>query len=319
MPIPLQRLLERIPGDTTRRVEQVKTRFNASIRRVLREETGLRLGSDDDRMSVPVRLAPGLPMRLRGRALDDDMWLAVTLAPHQDALRRLLSGLAELAPAVAALREHPGGLALVGDRGEHLGPVRALAEALLCEAEKVDLVQWILGVDEDVLGVYEYGAFDFGPDACIGLHWGVIGVCAGGLGVPVEDLALVVLAHELAHAYTHLGRDIDGRRWEVQAFRDSEHALKEGLAQYYTARVAHRLLAQAPGCHAAYETLLPRQPRSYQAHVPWLADFTPEEVRYAMIAVRREASASLAEFERRLVGARRDMRGSVPTPTGHHT
>jgi hypothetical protein len=53
--------------------------------------------------------------------------------------------------------------------------VRELAEALLCEAEKVDLVQWILGVDEGVLGVYEYGAFDVGPDACIGLHWGVIG------------------------------------------------------------------------------------------------------------------------------------------------
>jgi hypothetical protein len=105
----------------------------------------------------------------------------------------------------------------------------------------------------------------------------------------------------------------------VQAFRDSEHALKEGLAQYYTARVAHRLLAQAPGCHAAYETLLPHQPRAYRAHVPWLADFTPEEVRYAMIAVRREASASLAEFERRLARARRDMRGSVPTPTGRHT
>jgi len=67
----------------------------------------------------------------------------------------------------------------------------------------------------------------------------VIGVCAGWLGVPVEELAAVVLAHELAHAYTHLGRDVDGRRWEAQAFRDGEHAPKEGLAQYYTARVAH--------------------------------------------------------------------------------
>ena len=119
----------------------------------------------------------------------------------------------------------------------------------------------------------------------------------------VEDLAAVVLAHEaLAHAYTHLGRDIDGRRWEVQAFRDSDHALKESLAQYYTARVCRRLLAHAPGCHAVYEELLPHRPRAYQAQVPWLADFTPEEVRYAMIAVRREASASLAEFERRLGG-----------------
>jgi len=46
-------------------------------------------------------------------------------------------------------------------------------------------------------------------------------------------------------------------------------------------------------CHAAYEKLLPHQPRAYQAQVPWLADFTAEEVRYAMIAVRREARASL--------------------------
>ena len=117
------------------------------------------------------------------------MWLAVTLAPHQDALRRLLSGLAELAPAVAALGSIPAAWRWSAIAVTHLAPVRELAEALLCEAEKVDLVRWILEVDEDVLGVYEYGSFDFGPDACIGLHWGVIGVCAGGLGVPVEDLA----------------------------------------------------------------------------------------------------------------------------------
>jgi hypothetical protein len=314
MPIRIEALLKRVPPDTARRVEETKARLNASIRRFLREETGLRLsggtdGNADDRTSVPVRLAPGLSRCLRGRTLDDDMWLAVTLASHQDTLRRLRSGLAELGPAVVALGERPVGGALLGDRAQHLAPVRELAELLLREAEKLNLVRWILEVDEDVLGVYEYGSFDFGPDAGISLYWGVIGVFAGWLGTPVEDLAAVVIAHELAHAYTHLGRDIDGRRWEVQAFRDSDHALKEGLAQYYTARVCRRLLAQAPGCHAAYEKLLPHQPRAYQAQVPWLADFTPEEVRYAMIAVRREARASLAEFERRLGGARREMRG----------
>jgi hypothetical protein len=314
MPLRVETLLKHVPPDTARRVEETKARLNASIRRFLREETGLRLsgGTDrngDDHMSVPVRLAPGLPRCLRGRTLDDEMWLAVTLAPHQDALRRLRAGLVELGPAVAALGERPAGRALVGDRGQHLAPVRDLAELLLRETERLDLVRWILEVDEDVLGVYEYGSFDFGPDAGISLYWAVIGMCAGWLGTPVEDLAAVVLAHELAHAYTHLGRDIDGRRWEVQAFRDSDHMLKEGLAQYYTARVCRRLLVQAPGCQAAYEKLLPHQPRAYRAQVPWLADFTPEEVRCAMIAVRREARASLVEFERRLAWARREMRG----------
>jgi hypothetical protein len=39
----------------------------------------------------------------------------------------------------------------------------------------------------------------------------------------------VVLAHELAHAYTQLGADIDGRRWAAPSFAKAETALKEGL------------------------------------------------------------------------------------------
>src|SRR4029450_1288028 len=78
MPIRLETLLKRVPSDTARRVEETKARLNASIRRFLREETGLRLsggtdGNADDRTSVPVRLAPGLSRCLRGRTLDDDM------------------------------------------------------------------------------------------------------------------------------------------------------------------------------------------------------------------------------------------------------
>jgi hypothetical protein len=190
-----------------------------------------------------------------------------------------------------------------------VAPVRELAARLLDEAAKTDLVCWMLEADEDVLGVYEYGRIDGFPESSIELFWPVIGLCAGWLGTPVEDLTVVVLTHELAHAYTHLGRDIDGLRWASDAFGESDRALKEGLAQYYTARVCDRLTAQLPGCRAAYGMLLPRQPRAYGAQIPWLVNCTPEEVRYAMLAVRREARASLEDFELRLEGARRAMRG----------
>ena len=36
-------------------------------------------------------------------------------------------------------------------------------------------------------------------------------------GFDVEALTYVVLAHELAHAYTHLGRDIDGNAWDTES------------------------------------------------------------------------------------------------------
>jgi hypothetical protein len=312
MSIPVETLLKRVPRDTLRRVEQVKSRFNTTIRRLLREETALKLsggGDADDRTSVPVRLARGLPRALVGRRLDDDTGLAVALAPHQHTLRRLRENLDALEPALSALAQRLDGRALAGDRVQHVGPVRELAALLLHEAEKTDLVPWMLEVDEDVLGVYEYGCIDGFPESSIELYWTVIGLCASWLGAPVEDLAAVVLTHELAHAYTHLGRDIDGRRWAADSFGESDRALKEGLAQYYTARVCQRLTPQLPGCRAVYETLLPRQPRAYQAHLPWLADCTPEEVRYAMLAVRREPRASLEDFELRLEGARRAMRG----------
>jgi hypothetical protein len=52
----------------------------------------------------------------------------------------------------------------------------------------------------------------------IRLYWVVIGIAARTLGVAVEALTIVVLAHELARAYTHLGRDIDNERWDTGHF-----------------------------------------------------------------------------------------------------
>ena len=93
----------------------------------------------------------------------------------------------------------------------------------------------MLSVREDFLGIYEYDARGLFADeqainrATIRLYWGVIGLVSEWLGCRIEDLAIVVLAHELAHAYTQLGADIDGRRWAAPSFAKAETALKEGL------------------------------------------------------------------------------------------
>jgi hypothetical protein len=46
---------------------------------------------------------------------------------------------------------------------------------------------------------------------------------------------MVVLARELMHAYTQLGRDIDGRRWFSSLLRDSEHAATQAAEVALTA------------------------------------------------------------------------------------
>jgi hypothetical protein len=149
--------------------------------------------------------------------------------------------------------------------------------------------------------------------ASIRLYWGVIGLVSEWLGCSVEDLAVVVLTHELAHAYTQLGADIAGWRWPAPLFEKAEPGLKEGLAQYYTDRVLRRLGGRYSGALRAYEMMLPKQPDIYRTHESWVEEFSPEAVRRAMLEVRRWKEGKLADFNRRLKAADEELAPRVQT------
>ena len=119
---------------------------------------------------------------------------------------------------------------------------------------------------------------------------------------------MVVLVHELAHAYTQLGADIEGRRWAVNAFAKAETALKEGLAQYYTHRVLQRLEKRYPEAFAVYKQMLLRQPNAYRTHMEWIDNSTPEAVRRAMLEARRRQEEKLSNFNRRLAAAQQQLK-----------
>ncbi len=84
--------------------------------------------------------------------------------------------------------------------------------------------------------------------------------------------------------------------------------LKEGLAQYYTARVVFQLEKQIPEAKEAYQRLLPHQPPAYSTHLPWLKEYTPEEVRLAMIETRRGGIGTIEIFEKALAEAGKRLR-----------
>ncbi len=64
------------------------------------------------------------------------------------------------------------------------------------------------------------------------LYLGVIGLLSEWLGCEVEDFAIVVLAHELARAYTQLGAEIEGLRWPASLFARAKAALPKQCAAY---------------------------------------------------------------------------------------
>jgi len=121
----------------------------------------------------------------------------------------------------------------------------------------------------------------------------------------------VVLTHELAHAYTQLGADIEGRRWFAPQFAKVEKELKEGLAQYYTDRVLRRVERRYPGALKVFLRMLPGQPPAYRTHEPWVHEFSPEAVRRAIIEVRRWKEGGVEDFNRRLTAAQDELHPGI--------
>lgn len=139
-------------------------------------------------------------------------------------------------------------------------------------------------IREDVLGAY------FVRQREVRVYWQAIGVFAALYEVEVEPLTVVVLAHELAHAYTHLGFDIDGFDWPTKRFVSTDIAIVEGLAQFYAEVVCKNLEAQIPEAITAFRVLLTEQNEVYRTHRAWVDEDdrnSGEIVRVSLLECRR--------------------------------
>lgn len=132
--------------------------------------------------------------------------------------------------------------------------------------------------------------------ARIGIYRKMIAGCARVLRIDRRSLANVAFLHEMVHALCHLGRDLDGRRWEEfalpssydPAFRPS--LLHETLAQFFT----HRLLTRLGDSTllGAFERLSEHQPPEYQLWQKML-DVPAEQVRKVLLQARSGVAHTL--------------------------
>lgn len=331
MGIKLSQLVAMVPSQTEDRVKLVKDSFNRVSRTILRRETGLRLGIGEDvakasgqaSVSVPIYIKPGIPDGLEDIEFPDDQRLSLLLAPWRKHLEEFVeSGCEILEKLLPDLGLADLGLEVLKERGAHFPPAIKLAEDLLEIASKIDLIEMLFDKTKpkeqtyiiDVLGCYWYNGRRTSMDETrehvecrIDLYWGVIGLCAQHLNTSVEGLALKVLAHELGHAYSHVGADIDGNRWLSADFIKSDPYVKEGIAQYYALKVLEDLQTKFPEGLRAFQLLLPKQPKPYHAHKNW-EEYKPEEIRQALLAFRRNHAQRLDEFEALLKSAKRLLR-----------
>lgn len=114
----------------------------------------------------------------------------------------------------------------------------------------------------------------------------------------IEHTAAVILAHELAHAYHHVGKDKDGAVWDT--FAESEPKIVEGLAQYYALRFVEEFESQFRGLRNAYDGIIKLQTGDYCIHEEWSREYKNEHVRFALIAARRNSVTGYKDFEQLL-------------------
>ena len=321
MPIRLTELLKQVPRQTESRVKKTREAMRNIIQELLRSECRLQLkveqpeGSKDPGVQVPVEITAAYPVSFENIEFPDDHALYLLLSTYRGSLQQTSDGLTGVLELINKLSRTKWA-DLVAAGSQNARQTAILSDHLLAMLNQQDPLKKILQVDEDILGAYIYEIpalwLDEHPNkAKIQVYWAVHGLIAQWMPAAVEDIAIGTLAHELAHAYTQLGADIDGHRWPAASFAETESAVKEGLAQYYTHRVLERMNQKWPGALRAFQKMLPSQSKPYRAHEPWVEANKPEEVRLAMIEFRRSGETKLKEFEDRLQTAKRSLRGGT--------
>lgn len=271
-------------------------------------EARVRLTETEPSLSVPVRIEGEVPDSVR-RALARIDPRELDLLLNRPLLREVVRGMEFMAPHLDTMRsrlsERLFALDLRHADREDLGRVGETAEVWLESGDPGSVVGRFFGEGEktdpqqpehhDVLGAYFFRT----PE--IRLYWIVIGLTALLLEVTVEDLTVVVLAHELAHAYTHLGSDIDRHRWDTGHFRHCDLEVVEGLAQFFTEHLCRELGDRLPGALPAFERLRDCQPLQYRAYRDWVGPETTDRgeiIRVSMIECRRKGVTGAADFRR---------------------
>jgi hypothetical protein len=244
----IRELIEQAGGTTEESVVAAKNRYLDQVRGVFRDLTQLkftdRQGVESQHTSVPIKIVPGLPKALE-KVGEQDLPSGERLGIENIGLwahgiKSLLTLSRNLGSLVAALLHIEGWYERAERYGATLDGTAKLAAELADYVAKAELLKRMTEINEDILGVYMPTSRLFPDRGQIEIYWVVIGALACLLGVDAEALAVVVMAHELAHAYTHVGLDSNSNRWE-DGFWECDRGIVEGLAQFYTHKTAEAL------------------------------------------------------------------------------
>lgn len=283
--------LQRAFSDARGAVEHAKRIWNQPVRDALRRCAGLRLLTGEHAVKVPVQVSDQLPtdlFELFAKVKGQESWDVIF---DLDIHLRTAKGLQKLAQLAGA---HPD----FGISADECNDLFMRLYRVLKTSGAVEIAQGFREFERDTLGMY----IARGREVCIELYWMAIATFAKIFNLSIESLTVVILTHELAHAYSHVGRDVDGHDWATVKFAEASVDVVEGIAQFYTEMVVRMLADRFPEAKVAYDKLLKNQSGPYHAHLTWKPQHTHrgEIVRAAIMEFRRSGETTLDQFASRL-------------------
>ena len=299
--------VEAVVPDCRGAVKRTERQWNRKIRFQLSHE----IGFQPKRHTIQVEVADGLPARF-SMILDNASGLEALLL-NQGQLKSIAAGMQFMASERENVRGKDGKIAGPASPDE-IRNVRKTAEAWLKLASDNDLGKGLAEIDEDMLGAY------FPYFNKVFIYWSAIGIYAALYGVPVEALTFVVLSHELAHAYTHVGLDIDGQFWPTQLFNSTDMAVVEGLAQFYTEAVCKRFAEKIPAAYTTFEDMMKQQHEIYRTHRQWIQEddrHCGEVVRVSLIECRRSGKPMHTKDFAAIIGKHRNEISGLKGSASH--
>jgi hypothetical protein len=285
------------------RVKQGCDDWQRSLRAAVGSETALRLSP-----------AKGTPVQIRFEVVDglpaglDDVVRSIPpmilkLLIHANDIEAAGPGLyfvgTEWDSIMAALR-----LTMGTDERKAVEVAYNTLQTILKAMPKYNLDEAVRHLRDDVWGCY------FTRQHRIEIYWMAIGLFASRWKTREEDMAAVVLTHELVHGYSHVGFDTQDIQWETESFIRASSDIKEGLAQYYTEAICRKFETTDQRLRAAFEMMLRCQEGPYVVHRDWFptTDTTDNEaVREAMMSARRQGLFRYDAFLALLNEARRKL------------
>lgn len=311
-----QSALSSVNTDAKNQVIQAKDKWNSRVRELLRNETGLKFlrnefveikqqepetknqpPADESMKKAPIKIVDGFPPPL-ARYFEDIMSDADILLRHQDFARaKTTLDFAEtnFERLLQYSRNNTSYVTL-----QELKDVSGFLDGLVICADRFNLIDRILRIDEDCLGAYFYRR----PE--IHIYWLPIAILAQSSPLAdIESLTFIILAHELAHAYTHQGKDIDGNDWNTEHFAHCDTIIVEGIAQYYTLQLCKRMRSQSSRFEKTFNWMLEKQSEPYTRFGKWIEKDDKvkqnkqhgEVIRDVMMQSRRKPLFDLDRFE----------------------